>query len=265
MSETEREYRTDSPSTGTFQATVSADTVQRSVALVHALVDECRIHLDDDGVRITAIDPATVAAIDLELESAAFESYTATGGRIGVDLARLGEIVGMADRDQFVRLDLDAETRTLQVTIDDLEYTLGLLDPETIRSPPDQTDLALDSPGEVVLAAEQIDRAVRAGDMVSEQIAFGIDAAAETFYAEAEGDTDDVSLAQDADELIEFSPVDAHSLFSIDYLSAINRELPSDVDVDVQIGTEEPLIASFDFADGAGSAKYLVSPRIANY
>ncbi|WP_323191762.1 DNA polymerase sliding clamp [Halostella sp. PRR32] len=265
MTEPETETRTANHSNQAFHAIVRADTIQRSIALVHALVDECRLHLDADGVRITAIDPATVAAVDLELGSAAFESYEATGGRLGVDLTRLDEIVGLADRDQFVRFELDAETRTLQITIDDLEYTLGLLDPETIRSPPDRTDLALDSPGEVVLAAEQIGRAVKAGEMVSDQIAFGIDESAETFYAEAEGDTDDVSLAQDANELVEFSPADAHSLFSVEYLAAINREMPNGTEVDVQIGTEEPLVADFEFAEGDGSVTYLVSPRIANY
>lgn len=262
MAESATDARADESPGRTFRAVADAETVQQTVALVGAIVDECRVSLGDEGIEILAMDPATVAAVDLELEADAFESYESAGGRIGVDLERLGDIVDMADADQPVRLALDAETRTLRITIDDLDYTLGLIDPETIRSPPDPSDLAFDSDGKVVLPAAELERAIRAADMVSDHVVFGIDGDDEAFYAEAEGDTDDVSLVRSGDDLVSLTPEDAHSLFSVDYLQSIDGELPRDAEVDLQLGTERPLAAQCEFAEGAGSVEYFVSPRV---
>lgn len=251
----------ESSSANPFEAIVSAETAQRVVGLVDALVDECRLHLDNDGIRIPAVDPASVAMVDLELSDDAFEVYEAGGGRIGVDVGRLKDVVAMADCGQRVALALDPETRTLEIVIDELEYTLALIDPETIRSPPDLSETAVDLTGEVVVDAYAIDQALRAADMVANQIAFGIDADANTFYVEAEGDSDDVSLALTADDLVDFTPGDAHSLFSLDYLHAINRAIAGTPDIGLQLGTETPVEIRYEFADGAGAVEYVVSPR----
>ncbi|WP_049902513.1 DNA polymerase sliding clamp [Halococcus agarilyticus] len=244
-----------------FEAIADAETMGTIVDLVDALVDECRIELDDGGIRVPAVDPASVAMVDLELSDDAFESYESAGGRIGVDVGRLKEVVGMADRGQLIEFVLDPETRTLDITIDDLEYTLALIDPGSIRSPPDLSETAVDLPGGVVVEADAIDHALRAADMVSNQVAFGIDADASTFYVEAEGDTDDVSLVLSEDDLVAFTPDDAHSLFSLDYLQAIDRAIAGTPDVDLRLGTETPVEIGYEFADGAGTVEYVVSPR----
>ncbi|WP_438267071.1 DNA polymerase sliding clamp [Haladaptatus salinisoli] len=246
-----------------FEAVVDAEAIQTTVELVDAVVDECHVYFDDDGVRIPAMDPATVAAVDLRLESDAFEAYEASDAHVGVDVSRLGDIVGMADRDQLVRFALDAETRALEIRIGELAYTLALLDPDTVRSPPDRANFKFEFAGGITADAEDIRRTVRAADMVSDHVTFGIDEAEAAFYVEAEGDTDDVSLALPADDLVEFRPGEARSLFSIDYLKAIEGAMPRDLELDLRLGTELPLAVRYAFAGGAGSVEYLVSPRIA--
>ena len=58
---------------------------------------------------------------------------------------------------------------------------------------------------------------------------------------EAEGDTDDVSLSLDGDDLIDASPGEAESLFSLDYLADIDRAIDADTELTLQFGTEIPL------------------------
>lgn len=263
MSEPDPENRSVDASERPFHAVVEAETIQTTLALADALVDEARVSLGADELRIPAIDPATVASVDLALGRAAFESYRADGGRVGVDLGRFRDIAAMADPGQSVELSLDPATRKLDVGIGELEYALGLLDPETVRSPPDRSSFDLGFAGEVRLAAETLGRAVRAADMVSDHVALGIDAAEEAFYVEAEGDTDDVSLALPATDLAGLSGGEAHSLFSVDYLKAVDGVTPDDRDLDLRLGTDVPLALSYEFADGAGSVEYLICPRIA--
>jgi proliferating cell nuclear antigen len=243
-----------------FKAIVDADTLRTALDSVSVLVDECKIHLDEEGLAIRAVDPANVGMVNLELDAVAFESYEADGGVIGVNLARLEDIAGMASSGDLVEMELDEETRKLHIQIDGLEYTLALIDPDSIRQEPDLPDL--DLPAEVVVEGADIDRAVRAADMVSDHIALGVDADAEQFYVDAEGDTDDVHLELDEDDLIDLTPGPARSLFALDYLKDMNRAIPNDAEVTLELGEEFPVKLHFDVAEGQGSVTYMLAPRI---
>jgi proliferating cell nuclear antigen len=243
-----------------FKAIVSAETLRDALDSVSVLVDECKIRLNEDGLAIRAVDPANVGMVDLELDASAFESYETDGGVIGVNLARLEEFAGMADSGQLVQLELDEETRKLHIKIEGLEGTLALIDPDSIRQEPDLPDL--DLPAEVVIEGKDIGRAVKAADMVSDHIALGVDASEEIFYVDAEGDTDDVHLELTTDDLIALTPGDARSLFSLDYLKDMNKAIPKDAEVTMELGEEFPVKMHFDLAEGNGSVTYMLAPRI---
>jgi proliferating cell nuclear antigen len=243
-----------------FKAIVSAETLRATLDSVSVLVDECKIHLDEEGLRIRAVDPANVGMVDLELDASAFEAYEADGGLIGVNLSRLEDIAGMADSGQLVELELDEETRKLHIHIDGLEYTLALIDPDSIRQEPDIPDLDLSA--EIVIEGADIDRSVTAADMVSDHIALGVDAGDEQFYVDAEGDTDDVHLELTREDLIDLQAGDAHSLFSLDYLNDMNKAIPKDAEVTVELGEEFPVKLHFEVAAGKGQVTYMLAPRI---
>jgi len=243
-----------------FNAIVRADTLQATLDSVGVLVDECKIHLDGGGIEIRAVDPANVGMVDLSLDAAAFESYEADGGLIGVNLVRLQDIAGMADSDQLVHLELDEETRKLHISIDGLEYTLALIDPESIREEPDLPDL--DLPATIVIEGRDIDRAVTAADMVSDHIELGVDDDAEVFYVKAQGDTDDVHLELDAEGLVDLVVGEASSLFSLDYLQDMNKAIPKDTEVRMELGDDFPVKLHFDIAEGEGQVTYMLAPRI---
>ncbi|MFT4947429.1 MAG: proliferating cell nuclear antigen [Natronomonas sp.] len=243
-----------------FKAIVRAERLQSTLDSVGVLVDECKIHLDEGGIEIRAVDPANVGMVDLSLDAQAFESYEADGGLIGVNLVRLQDIAGMADSGQLVELELDEETRKLHISIDGLEYTLALIDPESIREEPDLPDLDLSST--IVIEGRDIDRAVTAADMVSDHIELGVDEADEIFYVKAEGDTDDVHLELDGEDLIDLVAGEASSLFSLDYLQDMNKAIPKDTEVTMELGEEFPVKLHFDIAEGEGAVTYMLAPRI---
>ena len=243
-----------------FKAIVRAERLQSTLNSVGVLVDECKIHLDEDGIEIRAVDPANVGMVDLSLSTSAFESYEADGGIIGVNLVRLQDIAGMADSGQLVELELDEETRKLHISIDGLEYTLALIDPESIREEPDLPDLDLSST--IVIEGRDIDRAVTAADMVSDHIELGVDEAEEVFYVKAQGDTDDVHLELDTEDLIDLVAGEASSLFSLDYLQDMNKAIPKDTEVTMELGEEFPVKLHFDIAEAEGSVTYMLAPRI---
>jgi hypothetical protein len=100
-------------------------------------------HVQSNGrgpvaLRLGHVDPLVQHRFELQVGVFDRSIQEENGGHEGVE--RLGDIVGMADRDQLVYFTLDAETRKLEIRICELTYTLALLDPETVRSPPDQTN-----------------------------------------------------------------------------------------------------------------------------
>lgn len=243
-----------------FDATVDADRLATALDAVGALVEECRVHVDGEGLRIAAADPATVALVDLRVDAAAFERYRAGEGRLGLDLERLRSVLSVADRGDRVDLVLDAETRRLDVAVGDLSYSLALLDPDTVRAPPDRSEMSYELPAGATLPADALDRGLRAAEMVGDHAAVGADPESRTLFVRADGDTDEATLALPESELAALTVADARSLFSLSYLRSMVGAMPGDAAVDLDVGTEAPLALSFTPADGV-AVDYLLAPR----
>ncbi len=243
-----------------FSAIVAAETLESTLDSVSVLVDECKIHLNEEELAIRAVDPANVGMVDLSLDASAFESYGADDELIGVDLNRLEDLVGMADSGQLIDLELDDETQKLRLQMDGLEATMALINPDSIREEPDIPDL--DLPATIVLEGRDLNRAITAADMVSDHMELGVDADREVFYVDARGDTDDIRLELTREELIEFEPGPASSLFSLDYLRDINKAIPRDTEVQIRLGEEYPVKFTLPYAEGRGQVTYMLAPRI---
>ena len=243
-----------------FQAAIQGGKIKTVLKTLRAIVDEARIHIDEDGISMRAVDPANVAMDDLELTAAGFEFYDATPGVIGVDLDRFADAVGMANKDDLVQLSFDQQTRKLVIHVDDVEFTMACLNPKTIRAEPEIPDL--DHPAEIIISRDALDRGVKAADMVSDHIKFAMDDAPEQFSIEAEGDTDDVSLEIDSEDLDDVTAADVEALFSLDYLKDIVRTIPKGTAVRMTFGTDLPVIMAYDIADCDGKVSRMLSPRI---
>lgn len=240
--------------------TIRAGTLSNVIEYVTCLVDECRVDLDPhEGLSISSSDPANVAMTTPSLQPAAFESYSADG-YIGMNIERLEDIIGMAGKDDLVTVELDQQTRKLDISFDGLSYTMALIDPESIQEEPDIPDLDLSS--EVFVEASDLSRGIKAADMVSDHILLSTDSEDETFHIQAEGDTDDTDLELGDDELIDISAGDVESLFSLDYLKDMLGPIDKDAEVRMELGEEFPVKIHTEFAEGLGSNTFLLAPRI---
>tara|TARA_A100001037_G_scaffold306085_1_gene349115 strand:- start:31148 stop:31891 length:744 start_codon:yes stop_codon:yes gene_type:complete len=243
-----------------FSATIDAKVLQEAIGSAKVLVDECKLRLDNDSFRIRAVDPANVGMVDIELSPSAFVSYESDGVLLGINLSRLSDITNIARSDETIDLEFDEETQKLTIRAGGLQYTLSLIDPNSIRKEPELPDL--DLPAKVVIEGSNLDQGIKAADMVSDHIALGVDPESQTFYIRAKGDTDNVQLELKQDELISFQPALAHSLFSLDYFKDMNKAIPKSTSVTLSIGEEYPIKINFPIADGNGQVTYLLAPRI---
>jgi proliferating cell nuclear antigen len=243
-----------------FKSTIDADTFRESIDAIAALVTECRLHAEPSVIRTRAVDTANVAMVSLELQKDAFESYSSSGHELGIDIAKMKNILGMMGRGDSLVMNLDDSGHKLELGFRGYRYSITLLDVNTIRKDPNPPTIEL--PGKVVLTGEALNSAIKAAAVVSDKIALGIDPSSQTFYMSAEGDTDHIRLELGKDEVRSLKAVQARSLFSLDYLKDMGKVMGRAEEVEVYLGVDHPVRFSFPIAAGKGRVEYLLAPRI---
>jgi proliferating cell nuclear antigen len=245
----------------TLSISTQTDTLASFVNAAHALVDEAKIRATDDGLAITAVDPANVGMIDESLAADAFASYSVESDTVlGVTLGRLADILSMADGDDVWHI--HEQDRKIIMQSGGLEYSMATIDPDSIRSEPDIPDL--DLPVTAHIEWGRVARALRAADMVSDHVSLASPDGSEGLVVKAEGDTDDVREEIPADALGADSDVPAgeavESLFSLDYLNDMKGPIPGDETVTLRLGSEMPL--KMHWGSGDMSVTNMLAPRI---
>ena len=261
--------RTAESATEGFDVRVEADRLATAVDAAGAVAEECRLRFDD-GAAFRARDPADVAMAELRLDRAAFDAYEAGAATFGVTLDRLGDAVSLADG-EAVRLAL-GEGGRFDVSAGAVEYAFAPIAAEAVREV--QWVDAGETVASATISAADLRRAVRAADLVADHATLTMDPDERVLAVAASGDTDDVRLDFDEDDLeaLDAEPAGAtgdeavESLYSVDYLGDIVRAIPSDVAVTVEfVGGGDggcPLSLEHPFAGGDGTGRWLLAPRI---
>ncbi|MDD1674962.1 MAG: DNA polymerase sliding clamp [Methanomicrobiales archaeon] len=243
-----------------FKSTIDADIFRESIDAISALVTECRLHVEPSMIRTRAVDTANVAMVSLELQKDAFETYSSSGHELGIDIAKMKNILGMMGKGDALSMTLDDAGHKLELSFRSYRYSITLLDVNTIRKDPNPP--TIDLPGKVVLSGDALNSAIKAAAVVSDKIALGIDPASPIFYMSAEGDTDHIRLELGQDDVKFIKPVQARSLFSLDYLKDMGKVMGRAEEVEIYLGMDHPVRFSFPIASGKGRVEYLLAPRI---
>jgi len=243
-----------------LQARIDADILREVIDAIAALVTECRLHTTEDSIWIRAVDTANVAMVSLTLESSAFNAYTGSDGELGIDINKMKNIMGLTGKSDEISLDLPEDAAKMAITFGGYHYSLALLDANTIRKDPNPPNI--DLPASVTISGSTLNNGVKAAMTISDKIALGIDPDQETFFMEAEGDTDHIKLRLGQDEVVSLTPAPARSLFSVDYLKDMGKVMSRAEEIEIHLGTDHPVKFSFPIAEGAGRVDYLLAPRI---
>jgi len=241
-----------------FKATIKAERLKQTIDALTSLVDEARFKLTENGLVVRAVDPANVAMVSLELSKEGFEQFEATESELGIDLTKIKSLLEMADKSDNIELGLDEESHKFKIKTGNLDYSVGLLDPESIRKEPKIPKL--DLPARISLKGEHIQRAIKATFKVAEYMMIGVRGT--ILFFEAEGDADKICIELAKDQLIQFQPAEVKSLYSLDYLADISKILGTSDGVELHLGKDMPLEINLKIADGHGDVKIMLAPRV---
>ena len=241
-----------------LKASIDIDLLRDSIAALCVIVGEVRLKIKPDGISVKAVDAANVAMVIFDLKSEAFDIYQADETEVGIDLNKLDDILGIVEKKTLVDMELEDSTQKLHLAFGGLSYTLSLLDPSTIRSEPRVPQL--DLPARVLMNGQDLKRAVKAAEKISDHMTLGV--SGNTFFMEARGDTDQVRLEMGTDQLIDLKAGEANSLFSLDYLLDIIKSAGKANEVSLSIGCDFPILIEFDIAPVTCHVTFLLAPRI---
>lgn len=139
--------------------TTDGDTIKPFVNAVSHVVDECKMHFTEDGIRVTAVDPSNVIMIDQTVFASAFDSYEMEYDElvVGVNITALQRAIRRArvNHDDTLSISVSTEHIKTEVTrgYDDADVvsfdSFRTIDPDSIRQEPSLPVLELEHSAEL--------------------------------------------------------------------------------------------------------------------
>ena len=244
-----------------FKAEIRADTLKGLVNVISTLIDEVKFSISPEGMTLKAVDPAHVAMIELNIEAGAFESYQADQTEIGLDLDKVKDVLKRSSSGDVISMEQDEGYGRLIFRVGNITRRMNLVDTSSMNDPKvPQLELSAN----IEVPVSELQRGIKASENISDHIALTI--TGDYFELACEGDTDSANLKLDKSQLISLSVSDGApkycSLFPLDYFSNLVKAVPSDATVKIDLDNDYPVMLNFTLAEGKGSVKYLLAPRI---
>jgi proliferating cell nuclear antigen len=239
---------------------IATDVLADALAAVHALVNECKVQFEADGLSIRAVDPANVAMVDLTVDAAAFETYDVTDHTIGLNLGMLLDCLSAVESETVSLRETD--DRKLAIAGEHFSGTMAMIDPDAIRQEPDIPELDLEAT--ITLRGDGLDRGLTAADLVTDKVTFRADEGDREVVMSGEGDTDDVEMTfGDESEALLDADVrgSPRSVFSLEYWTDIAAPIPGDAAVSLQLGEEMPVKTRYSLTEDV-TVENMVAPRV---
>lgn len=246
-----------------LSATIKQSNLSEWVASIKSIADECKLDVSEDGLHAAVVDPGNVAYIDTTLSPASFESYSFNGDEpavFGLSLSKFSNAVGVAGSNDLVQITLEDQHR-MEIDAGGVGFSQAGINPDTIRERPEFPDLEYDAAVERV-PVSTLNRGVKATDMVSDRVYFGVDSENGGVRMYGEGDTDDAELDLMVDDVGLSSDADVEALMSLDYMKDLVRGLPSDTTVTLHLRSDFPMMIEYAADDYYASGQMFLAPRI---
>jgi proliferating cell nuclear antigen len=240
-----------------FHLVAKAVLLKEMVELCSALVDDVILKIKKDEMKIVAVDHAHVCLVELTLGVDACDEYEATTLELGIELAKLYNILKLAREN--VIIDYDVRENRLIIQMDTLKRKMGVIDPAGIQDP---SIPKLVVPGKFTISASHFSRTLAACEQISDHMRVTVDATGVELFAESNADTVIDKIPKDAKEVLE--KLDAPRKFSSDYALDFLKNMTKGArkSIDFGMADDNPIKIEYSFAEDKGKAQYILAPRI---
>lgn len=258
----------DAPGSTVAEITTDGDTFKPFINAIAGVADEARIHVTEDGLSASIVDPANVYMADVHLDAGALDTYDFESEAVlGVNTNDVQSLVRRARKNSDDELTLSLREREVTATVSrgyenhDVvsQGTMDTFDPDTIRAEPEIPEMEWNAHVDVDTAPLKDALSYAVG--VSDHVAFDlkpVNQHVSALYLGGRTDTREETAAISGLD----TDASARSIYSTDYVTDI-LESVADVDPDtvgLRLGDEYPV--QLEMSAGGLGVKYFLAPRV---
>ena len=234
--------------------------MSKIIETLGVVVEDARFDFGENGLEVRVVDPSHVAMIQMNIDSAAFDTWELDETKLGLELRKIKELVSLGGPTDMIEMAYGDESGVLTVNLGKIDRNIRPLD-NTTMNPPTLPELNL--PCKVTISGSDFTQALKAARQVGDLVNFSIDE--NTFTVHVLGSTDSVTVAFNKDELQHLEcEGPARSQYSLTYLVPLSKIFGNLESVNIGFGENYPLSMSFNFHEGAAEVQYFLAPRVEN-
>ncbi|WP_010917320.1 DNA polymerase sliding clamp [Thermoplasma volcanium] len=239
---------------------ISVRNLKEITDLLSTIVSEAKFKVDENGMSVTAVDPAHVAMIRLEVPKEVFSEFRSDGTEeIALDIDRLKSVIRLANSSENVGITKDKEK--LKFDLGNISKSVSLLDPSTIVTPKIPN---IASEYYAIIKRSDFERGLRAAEDISDSIRFVL--SSEGFRATSHSESEESEMVLPKDMLSDLSCSDTiKSSYPLEYLLKFIKAVSSADSLKISFRDDYPLSIEF-YLDQNPSAKikglFLLAPRM---
>ncbi len=244
-----------------FKASISnAKDFSKAIESVSNLINEGEFHANEAALQLRTMDPSQIAMVSFSMPKESFKEYEADGEKIGVNFRSLTDVLKRARADESLEINLE-EGKTRMVLrfkgASERKFVIPLLDLREGSTNPPEIDFA----GKIRINGSYLKESLKDAELISSHVV--LDASPEKFSISAEGDRGEVKIntEESSDAVVELNfSEEAKSMFPLEYLNDILKNVSSRTDVNLEMKTDAPLKIDYDI--GKTNLTYFLAPRI---
>lgn len=228
--------------------TARASVLKGMVSVLSSITDNVKLHCEEEGMRIVAVDPAHIAMVVLNIAKADLEGYTGDDSEYGLDLSKLNSILKLAGDEDDCNMELSDR---ITVRVGNITRRMAALDTGSMTDPkvPDiQMDVS------VPMKAADLQYIMRTVSDIGDTVTLSV--SDKVFKVVSEDDVQSSEFEWTPDGISEGS---AQSTFPKDYVLSAVKAIPGRWDVVIGLTSDYPCKIGFG-ADTGGW--FLIAPRV---
>jgi proliferating cell nuclear antigen len=241
-----------------LNVTARLDLMSKILDTLKAVVEDAKFDFKENSLHIRVVDHSHVAMIQMDIDSAAFDTWELDESSVAFELGVIRDIVGIGSPDEMLNLKTDSGSGMLHAKLGNVKGDIRTIDPSTITVP---SLPPLKPQCKVHLSGKDFIRILRAAKLGGDMMTLAVKD--NEFIVTASGPSNSIQVFFEKDDLqlLEFDQP-AHSQYSIGYLHPLNKVV-GDVDtLEIGFGENYPLSINFTFYNGAVEVQYFLAPRV---
>ena len=243
----------------------SADYFADLIKAVTAIIEEGTFTIDEESIKLTAMDPAHISLVNFELTKAAAEEYTCDNPvEMTVSINEMYKLLKKAKKNETVTLEYDDDKKQLTILLSNpaasTERTFTLNTLETVSGKASVPNLSFEAKARV--NASSLKDAIEDASTISDYARITIAPDAVIISSKGELGSHRTRLVLGGTAVYEIeTKQEVSASFSLTYLEKIVKAGKTVADEStIELSNNRPIKLSFPVP--SGKLEYLVAPRI---